>query len=224
MKKVMRKLKILIKRLIVKIFSVLIVESLEEQFSLAYKEFEKEISLTIQNMSSSLSKSKVKIARSSNVGKQQDIYSQKYKLYEDFTKELGDTFLAKVDKIILENCDEVLPNSVRLIQKQLTIIFQSQLQVAKDGEKRYLLSIGKSKDEKSSIIPIEGLFNNNNSKYVQLLESHIGQFNLRKYREKREHNRQHRLEITKELIKYGLTGGGIIIVGKWLLTGIGLIK
>jgi hypothetical protein len=57
MKKVRRKLKSLIKRLIVKVFSVLIVESLEEQFSLAYKEFEKEISLTIQNTSSSLSKS-----------------------------------------------------------------------------------------------------------------------------------------------------------------------
>jgi hypothetical protein len=71
---------------------------------------------------------------------------------------------------------------------------------------------------------LESIFASTNSRFSALIESTVQQANLQARRKQIDEGKRRRLEILKEIIKWGFTGGGIFLVGNLVLRAIGVLK
>ncbi|GEM_PF-4849824 len=195
-------------------------ETPNEQFQKAYDVFEKEGTRSVREKIDFVKKEQNLWVKYSENKVAVDPYLLRLKSYDLLIEQIKETLLSNLETIIFTHCDEIKNENIVKIYKLISQIFNGQLHRATETESKYLASIGRSDQLKSSVLPIEDKFNNANSRIREIVESAIDQFNLNKRTQRREYNKKRQTEIINSVIKWVPSTAFATYLLKWILSNI----
>jgi hypothetical protein len=198
--------------------------SSDDLFAKAYDAFKTEFYRRSRAGATELARSRQRLAASPEFQRSASPFALRYKTYQDYVETIGSDFVACLKEIVIPHCGQLTPAQLQVIQQELRQVFSRRLEEAKQSESAFAASIGRSDNLRSVHLPVESLFNSTCSRYSEIVESTAKQSRLEDDRKRLKEQKDRRQEILKEVIKWGITGGGIIYLGKLILQNLGWIK
>jgi hypothetical protein len=196
----------------------------DQVFDEAFAVFKAELGRKSRERATRLAQSLSRLSASPEFQKSAQPFVQRHRLYAEYANEIGTDFIEDMKSIIMPHCDQILPSHVKVLKAKIQTVLASRREQAKNSDSSFAATMRPREIAQALHPEVESIFNSASSRFCGLIESTIEKANLQAKRKRRDEHKKRRIEILKELIKWGFTGGGIAYLGSLILREIGIIK